>query len=144
MVQRNSSVVGIWKLISVTEADDSTISYPFGQEVGGLLMIDPSGYYSAQLMNMKRPSFKSPDPRAGTSEEIKMAFEDYLGYYGTYDLDEIKKVITWHVKGSLWPNLIGRDQLRYYELNGNRMILRAPVFFSGKDRVINLVWERVK
>jgi len=95
-------------------------------------------------MNMKRPSFKIPDPRAGTSQEIKTAFENYIGYYGTFDLDETKGVIIFHVRGAWLPNWIGSDQIRYYTLSGNRLtITTAPVLFDGKNRVGKLIWERV-
>jgi hypothetical protein len=142
---RNSSVVGIWNLISITtETDDGTISYPYGKDIGGMLMIDARGYFSVHVMSMKRPSFKIPDPRAGTTEEIKIAFENYIGYYGTFDLDETTRKLTLHVKGSWLPNWIG-DQTRYYKFEGNRMtITTAPVLFDGKNRVGKLTFERTK
>ena len=144
IVHENSSVIGIWNLISITtEADDGTISYPYGKDVGGLLMINAMGYFSVHVMDMKRPSFKIPDPRAGTSEEIKTAFENYIGYYGTFDLDETNRKLTFHVKGAWLPNWIG-DQIRHYKFEGNRMtISTAPVLFDGKNRVGKLIWERV-
>ena len=145
MVQGSSLVIGIWNLISVTtEADDGTISYPYGKDVDGLLMIDDKRYFSVHVMDMKRPSFKIPDPRAGTSEEIKTAFENYIGYYGTFDLDETNRKITFHVKGAWLPNWVG-DQIRYYKFEGNRMIITtAPVLLDGKNRVGKLIWERIK
>jgi hypothetical protein len=145
MAKEDLSVIGIWKLISFeSQADDGTLTYLFGKDVAGLAMIDAKGYFSVHVINMKRPSFKIPDPRGGTPEEVKMAFEDYLGYYGTFDLDETKGVIIFHVKGAWLPNWIGGDQIRYYTLNGNRMtISTAPVLFGGKKRVGKLIWERV-
>ena len=84
MAKRDLPVTGIWKLISIqTEADDGTLAYPFGKDVAGLAMIDARGYFSAQLMGMKRPSFKSADPRGGTPVEVRTAFENYIGYFGT-------------------------------------------------------------
>jgi hypothetical protein len=145
MVKEDLSVIGIWKLISLeSQADDGTLTYPFGKDVAGLAMIDAKGVFSAQVMNMKRPPFKISDPRGGTPEEVKMAFEDYIGYYGTFDLDETKGVIIFHVKGAWLPNWIGGDQIRYYILNENRMtISTAPMLFGGKKRVGKLIWERM-
>jgi len=145
MARGDLPVVGIWKLISVkTEADDGTVTYPFGKDVAGLLMIDAKGYFSVQLMDTKRPYFKSPDPRDGTPGEVKTAFENYIGYYGTFDLDETKGVAIFHVRGAWLPNWIGSEQIRYYTLSGNRMnISTAPVLFDGKKRVGKLIWERV-
>jgi len=145
MAKEDLLVIGIWKLISIqTEADDGTLAYPFGKDVTGLLMIDARGYFSAQLMDMKRPSFKSADPRGGTPVEVRTAFENYIGYFGTFDLDETKRVMTFHVRGAWLPNWIGSDQIRYYTLSGNRMsISTAPVLFESKKGVGKLVWERV-
>jgi hypothetical protein len=145
MAKEDLSVIGIWKLISIqTQADDGTLTYPFGKDVDGLAMIDARGYFSAQVMDMKRPSFKSADPRGGTPGEVKKAFENYIGYYGTFDLDETKGVIIFHVRGAWLPNWVDSDQIRYYTLNGNRMsISTAPVLFDGKNTVGKLIWERV-
>ena len=145
MARGDLLVVGIWKLISFqAEADDGTVTYPFGKNVAGLLLIDAKGYFSVQLMDTKRPSFKSGDPRHGTPVEVKTAFKNYMGYYGTFDLDETKGVIIFHVRGAWLPNWIGSDQIRYYALRGNRMsISTAPVLFDGKRRVGKLIWERV-
>jgi len=146
MARRDSPVLGIWKLISLqTEADDGTVTYPFGRDVAGLLMIDAKGYFSVQLMDTKRPSFKSGDPRDGTPEELKTAFENYIGYYGTFDLDETKAAVIFHVRGAWLPNWIDTDQIRYYALSGNRLsISTAPVLFDGKKAVGKLIWERAK
>jgi hypothetical protein len=145
MARADSPVLGIWKLISLqTEADDGTVTYPFGNDVAGLLMIDAEGYFSVQLMDTKRPSFKSGDPRHGTPEEVKTAFENYIGYYGTFDLDETKGATIFHVRGAWLPNWIGTDQIRYYALSENRLsISTAPVLYGGKTAVGKLIWERV-
>jgi hypothetical protein len=145
MAKQDLSVLGIWKLTSFeTQDDDGTLTYPMGKDVGGLIMIDARGYFSVHVMDMKRPSFKIADPRGGTPQEIKTAFENYIGYYGTFDLDETKGAIIFHVRGAWLPNWIGSDQIRYCTLNGNRLTINtAPVLFDGKNRVGKLIWERV-
>jgi hypothetical protein len=145
MAKQDLSVMGMWKLISFeAQYDDGTLTYPFGKDVGGLIMIDARGYFSVHVLDMKRPSFKIPDPRGGTTEEVKTAFENYIGYYGTFDLDETKGVIIFHVKGAWLPNWIGSDQIRYCTLNGNRLtISTASTLFGGKKGVGKLIWERV-
>jgi hypothetical protein len=144
MAKEDSAVIGIWKLLSLEyEEDDGTVNYPFGTDVAGVIMIDGRGYFSVHLMDMKRPSFEVADPRGGTSEEIKSAFEGYMGYYGTFDLNEKERTITFHVTGAWLPNWIGSDQTRYYTVSGNRMVIStAPVLFEGKKRVAKLIWER--
>ena len=145
MARRDSQVVGIWKLISFqAEYDDGTVTYPFGDNVAGLLIIDAKGYFSAQVMDTKRPSFKSGDPRGGTPEEVRVAFENYVGYYGTFDLDQTKGAVIFHVMGAWLPNWIGTDQIRYCALSGNHLsISTAPALYGGKTGTGKLIWERV-
>ena len=145
MAKKDLSVIGMWKLTSFeAQYDDGTLTYPFGKDVGGLLMIDARGYFSVHVMDMKRPSFKIPDPRGGTLEEVKTAFENYIGYYGTFDLDEAEGAIIFHIRGAWLPNWIGSDQIRYCTLSGNRLtISTAPTLFGGKEGVGKLIWERV-
>jgi hypothetical protein len=144
MAKRDLPLVGIWRLISFqAEYDDGIVTYPFGGDVAGLLIIDAKGYFSAQVMDMKRPSFKSGDPRGGTPEEVRVAFENYIGYYGTFDLDETKGAVIFHVRGAWLPNWIGTDQTRYYALSENNLsISTAPVLFDGRKGVGKLIWER--
>ena len=72
MAKRDLPLVGIWRLISFqAEYDDGIVTYPFGGDVAGLLIIDAKGYFSAQVMDMKRPSFRSADPCVGTLKEVK-------------------------------------------------------------------------
>jgi hypothetical protein len=142
---KENEVAGIWKFLSLEYLDDDGAAiYPFGRDVDGLLMVDTRGYFSVHIMDMKRPPFKVSDPRGGKYEEIKTAFEGYIGYFGTFDIDETKGLIVFHVKGAWLPNWIGGEQLRYYQINGNRMtISTAPVLFEGKKRIAKLIWERV-
>lgn len=145
MAKENLSVIGIWKLLSFeSEADDGTVTYPYGKSVAGLVMVDARGYFSAHTMDMKRPSFNIPDPRGGTPVEMKAAFEGYSGYYGTFDIDETKGVIVFHIEGAWLPNWIGSDQVRYYRLNGNHMtVSTATMLFGGKKVIGKLIWERM-
>ena len=138
---------GAWKLISTDyRGEDGEVTYPFGEEVVGQLMYDGKGNMGAQIIRADRPNFASGDWHKGTPEEIKAAFEGYRCYYGTYDVDEEKKMITHHVIGSSYPNWMaeGVDHVRYYEFSGNRLILRTvPLLIGGKKMVGRLVWERL-
>ncbi len=145
MPKEDSPLFGIWSLVSIdSQADDGTITYPYGTSVGGLLIIDSRGYFSGHFMDMNRPPFTANDPRGGTPEETKAAFDGYGGYYGTFDIDEAKEAIIYHAKGAWFPNFIGQDQVRYYRFEGNRMtISTAPMQFGGRTIVGHLTWERL-
>ena len=138
---------GAWKLISTEYRDEEgKTTYPFGQEVIGQLMYDGKRSMAAQVIKANRPLFASGDWLKGTPEEIKAAFEGFRCYFGTYDVDEEKKIVTHHVEGSSFPNWMtgGVDNVRYYEFSGNRLILRtAPLLMRGKQVIGRLIWERL-
>jgi len=137
---------GAWRLISTEyRSEDGGVTYPFGRETIGQLMYDGKRNMAVQIIKAKRPNFVSNDWLKGTPEEIKAAFEGYRCYFGTYDVDERKKIVMHHVQGSSFPNwMIGVDHVRYYEFSGNRLILRTvPLLMDGKKVVGRLVWEQL-
>ena len=138
---------GAWKLISTEyRSEEGEVTYPFGREVIGQLMYDGKRNMSVQIINAKRPHFASNDWLKGTPEEIKAAFEGYRCYFGTYDVDEKKKIVTHHVQGSSFPNWMtgGVEHVRYYEFSGSRLTLRTGQLLMGGKKVVGrLIWERL-
>ena len=138
---------GAWKLISTDyQSEEGEVAYPFGRETVGQLMYDGKQNMAVQIINAKRPYFAANDWLKGTPEEIKAAFEGYRCYYGTYEVDESKKIITHYVQGSSYPNWMkgGVKHVRYYEFSGNRLTLRTvPILMGGKKVIGRLVWERL-
>lgn len=131
------SFVGTWRLLSqVAERTDGTVVYPRGEHPRGLLIYDANGWMSVQLQRQE-PRLESP------LGELRTALEDYLGYYGTYDINEAQNTVTHHVVGCSYPGWIGSDQVRHYQLDGDRLILRVSFMRSvvGEWRV--LTWERI-
>ena len=78
--------------------------------------------------------------RAGavmTPQEAFTAVKDYIAYFGTYTVDEAASTVTHHREDSLQPGDNG-DLVRRYELNGDRLTLRAP------NSTLEVTWERIK
>ena len=53
-----------------------------------------------------------------------------------------------HLEGSLSPGQIGQDNIRYFELQGNRLTLSVANDgkggrFARKDTTTHLTWERI-
>ena len=137
-------LVGTWKLVLLEFRSDGQVVYPVGRDATGLLMYDPAGWMSQQLMRPGRPAFSSGDPLCGSPEEIKAAFEGYLAYGGTYTVNEAHEVVTHHVTTCLFPNWVGTDQRRFYKLSGDRLIISAPtVLVAGHLMDVMLIWERI-
>jgi hypothetical protein len=117
--------------------------YPLGKDCVGVLIYDNVGNMAAQLMRPNCPAFKSGDMRKGTSEEIKAAFNGFIAYFGTYEINAGDKTVTHCIEGSLFPNWVGERQVRHYAFEGNRMTLSTPpIPLGGASGVGVLEWER--
>jgi len=136
--------VGTWKLISFEfRSSDGTITNVMGTDVIGLLMYDSSGHMSGQMMRVDRPSFASGDQQKGTPEEVKAAVDGYIAYFGDYEVDEANKTVIHHTKGAMFPNLVGKEQKRYYQFSGNQLTLTTPPTVTNGVTVTGVIlWEK--
>ena len=137
-------LVGTWELMScVGNWSDGRVVYPYGPDPAGLLAYDAHGHFSGQIQGAGRPMFESGNLLRGTPEEIKAAFEGYVAYYGTYDVDEATGQLTHHVEGSLFPNWVGEDQIRLYQFQDGRLSLTTLPFVGKRAQLtLTLTWER--
>lgn len=136
------AVLGAWRLLSIEDRkSDGEIIYWMGRKPNGLIIYDASGYMSVQFMRDPRPVFTTPYSRA-TPEEVRKAYEGYFAYFGTYEVNAEKGLITHHLQGSLRPGEVGIDYDRYFKIEDDRLILTMAV--PGKDpgRSRMLTWVR--
>jgi len=139
------NLVGTWRLVSCkAQTSSGEIRYPFGQHVVGQLFYDVHGNMSAHVMRVDRPTFASDDSGAGTDAEVRAAFEGHTSYFGTYTIDPSAGTVTHHVRGASYPNWMGHDQVRYYHLDGSRLVLSTPpILDCGESLEYTLSWERI-
>ena len=137
--------VGTWALVSQEFRDsEGQITYPAGRDAVGFIMYDAAGYMAVQIMRVDRTPFASGDVLYGTDDEIRSAYQGYNAYFGTYTVDEAQRIVTHHLRGSLFPNRVGQDQIRHYEFAGSRLTLKTPPVLRGGSYLIGtLVWERL-
>ena len=137
-------LVGTYRLISCKiEWSDGKVSLPYGEAPEGLLVYTRSGHMSGHLMRRGVPAFKG-GARAGSPEEIDAAFRGYLGYFGTYTVDQDAGAVTHHVAGSWYPNWIGTDQIRYIRWDSGDLVLATgPRQVGARTKRSFLVWRRV-
>ena len=141
---KKSEIIGTWEFVSmVVRTESGKTVYPYGEKLYGILIYTPSGHMSALLMNPTRKRFASDDLKAGTIEEIKQAYDNFDAYCGTYTLDENRGIVTHHVEGAKFPNWVGTDQVRYLELKGNRLKIKATIKIEGEDWHIKAALVRV-
>lgn len=95
-------------------------------------------------MRVDRPEFASDDSGSGTDAEVRTAFEGHTSYFGTYTVDRSARTVTHHVHGASYPNWMGHDQIRYYRIDGSRLVLSSPpILFRGESLQYILAWERM-
>lgn len=138
--------LGTWTLLeSYSERPSGRAPFPLGAQVIGRINYDSAGNMAAQLMGENRTPFSSRDPREIADSEYREAFQSYTAYFGTFEVNASEHTVTHHVLGATVPNWPGNDQLRYYELKGDTLILRTPPMRGndGEKSVHTLVWQKV-
>ena len=138
----SGSIVGTWRLVSSDgRSSAGEVSRPYGDSPVGLLIYGADGYMSATLMRPDRPHFAAGDRLRGTPEELRLASEGFLGYCGTYAIDESRGLIVHHVTAADFPNIVGTDLVRRFTLeNGTLALETQPVVRAGKTWVFRLIW----
>ena len=139
------ALVGAWRLVTFEfrKANGSVI-HPYGEQARGSIIYTGSGRYSAQLMRNDRPRFAIGDQMKGTTEEIEANYKGSISYFGTYEVDAENGFIIHHVESSIFPNMEGTAQKRFFELSGSRLQLTTqPMNLDGEKAVGVLVWEKV-
>ena len=137
-------LTGAWSLVtSEFRTASGNVIHPLGEDVLGLAIFTESGYMSAQIMRQNRPDFAAGDQASGTPEEIQAALLGYVAYYGKCAVDVENKTITTQVEGSMFPNWVGGQQMRFYELTDRHLILKTtPVALGDEEFTGVLTWER--
>jgi hypothetical protein len=79
-------------------------------------------------MREHRPRFASKDPARGTDDEVREAFGGYIGYYGTFAVDERQRAVTHYVHGASFPNWIGAGRSREHQTVSRTCLHRRPAF----------------
>ena len=141
-----SPIVGTWRLVSFESRDEAgRITLAMGSDPIGQLVYDAGDNVSVHLMAVHRKPFVSGDRLSGSDQEVRVAFEGYHAYFGRYSVDERAHSVTHYIEGASFPNLIGSNQVRKFEVVGDRLTLSTPPIRVGARFVTSvLVWERAR
>lgn len=134
--------VGHYRLASRERLNDQNEWVPsegrMGRDAVGMITYSADGHMTVQIMRRDRPAFAAGTRADGTPDEVRAAFDGYLAYFGTYEVDEEEGAVTHQLEGALYPNWLGAGLKRFYAFSGNRLTLTvAPA------RRARLHWERV-
>ena len=136
-------LVGTWTFVSSTGklADGSPT---WGTNPKGSLILTENGRFSVQIMRNDRPKFASNNRMKGTPEEIKATVEGTISYFGTYEVDEAGKTLTYKIEGASFPNWNGTDQKRpIVSLTSDELKYSNPAPSIGGPTT-ELMWKRIK
>jgi hypothetical protein len=139
---KNEKFVGTWELSKwKAELNDGTIVFPFGEDALGRITYESNGIMSVQLMKNNRLKFDSEDPLQAKSEEVIVAFNEFLSYCGTYEVHNNPDQVVHQIKISSFPNWAGQNQIRKFEFSNDKLILSTDTIGSAKHK---LVWQKIK
>jgi hypothetical protein len=138
-------LVGSWKLVSYEDRPPKGPAlFPYGSEPKGLLTYDASGHMAIQVMKRPHPKVASGDDERVTPEEKQALFDAYIAYFGTYRVDAAKGVVVHRVEGDLYDVFIGRDEVRPFQLLGDRLVLTPRWTMGGQQWTGTRVFERIR
>jgi hypothetical protein len=114
------SFVGVWKLhwFGFVKANGKT-KYPFGEHPDGMVIYGPKGHMSTQITRGDVAAFLSEERDGASDEEVRIAYEAFVGYYEAYEVDDSQRLIIFHIAGSSYPNWVGKILKRHYEFDGD-------------------------
>lgn len=137
------ALIGTWDLVSLYgESKEGEIWQVYGEHPLGTLIYTPEGTMATILMQQGRPSFSS-DLTNPSPEELQAAFFGFDAYCGSYTLDTDNRSVTHHLMASRLPSWEGTDQVRFYEIEGEKLTIRsAPIPARGTEWIVTVVWTR--
>lgn len=139
------SLIGSWKLLSwEIRSSDGVVSMPVGENPRGIITYDGTGRMAVQLMRTDRLRSESSDPFGASPDEIVAAWMGFISYAGTYENDVARKRVVHHLEISSFPNWVGSRQERFYDFDGDLLVLSTPpISLGGESAVSTLFWERL-
>jgi hypothetical protein len=129
-------LIGSYKLVSYVNYDENGSERPTNFTVGQI-SYDAAGRMSAQLMAKDRPTAG----RGASAEQRAAAAAGYVAYFGRYEIDAARGVVTHHVEGSVSQGMVGQGMPRWFEFSPDGQTLYLMT--KNGDRVTGrLRWDR--
>lgn len=125
-------IMGAWRYVGATI--DGKPRPGRGADPKGMIYYGPHGEMCVHVMPDRERTKAGAKP---TPEEAFNALDEYVGYFGTYSVDENARTVTHHRIGSVQPSDM-HDLVRTFRVEGDRLILNPP------GTTYHVIWERFK
>ena len=138
-----SMLIGTWKQLTGTMVEEG------GGERKSNLSAAPNGYVNfstdGRLMLLSTDSArKAPAGQVPTPAEAEALYRSMIAYAGTYKVEG--NVVTYDLDVSWNKSWTGTKQVRYWEVNGDRLTVTTPEIvnpLTGKRSVFRLTFQKV-
>lgn len=122
-------IIGTWRLVHSIHIDpEGKTEYPYGEDAVGYIHYSETGVMAVQISRKSR----------GKAEDLARLKNDYLAYFGRYEIDTEKQVVRHFVEGQLFPGDHPEVLERQYRFNNDLMSLTPT---DGTHRQI--LWQRI-
>jgi hypothetical protein len=140
-IRQPNPLLGTWKLqshVATTAAGERTTLY--GERPTGYLTYSPDGRMHAIGTSDGRTVPKGAAP---TDDRRLTLYDTMFAYAGTYTLEQDK--VTHHVDISWNHHWTGTDQIRFYKLTGNTLVITTNEISptTGAETHYVVTWEKV-
>jgi hypothetical protein len=137
-------LIGNWAIVSAVVTQGDAKREVFGADPKGLLILERDGRFVQILLTSGLSKFASNSRDTGTPEENKEIVTKSLAFYGTWDVDEKARIVTYHVEASTYPNYDGTDLKRLVTtLTATELVWTNPTPSQGAGTG-HVAWKRVK
>ncbi len=145
-------LIGAWRLVRIEyRGPDGPAADPFYRPGStGLLIYDRSGWMSVHIAAPHRRAWAVEEGRAlvpadrpRRSRAKAEAFDAYYAYFGTWEIDGSRSLVTHHVATALIPAEDGVDYVQRVSFERGRMIFTNREGASGARAVRRKVWARI-
>ena len=139
-------LVGTWdQVVSEVTMPDGKKIFPFGERPKGILIFTDDGRFVQVHIDSSLPKVAANNRTAGTAEENKAIVGGSIALFGTYTVDEDKKLVTFTVKASTFPNWDGAVQPRkIVVLDADEFINENPGGSVGGGAIARNKYTRAK
>jgi len=145
-----SQLVGAWRLVAVEYSGPrgETVDPFYQADSTGIIIYDASGWMSVQISAPRRRAWRIPSVRVpatgGNDQSLKAeAFDTYYSYYGTWEYDAARSIVTHHVKSSVIPAETGLSYAQSVAFEGANLVLTVRSGNPGMQTVRMKIWQRL-
>ena len=136
-------LVGVWvPTAHETTFPDGAKHHQFGDHPQGMMILDANGDYTQILVRPDLPKYRSNDRANAMPEEHAATVKGSVANFGTWSVDDTTKMLTYHIRGSTFPNQVGTDLKATVNVTGDEWTSTISKTTSGRQSV--MTWKRAK